>query len=356
MKSIAVVCNYQLKPERIGSMDRFYIGFDVQAKKLGYTIDWFFSSYDEFEFYKNLTVYGAKHQSVESLFLEHLKTQSTSYDVVITHFVELCTSFYKSVKVLSGSHIIAVDHNPRPLDGFSFKKRLKNKLKGIIYSKYINQFIGVSKYTQTHILKDYGSFLKPKAKVVYNGIALGRFKKRTLPYQNKFIVASHLRHSKGIQDLIKAVSLLDKNLSDRITIDIYGEGPYEKELKSLTKNLRLEKSISFKGSSSKLPELFCNYSYMLQPTYMECFSLSILESLSANVPVITTQVGGNLEVISNGVNGYVFPARNVDELVAILSSVTKEEMGITADVSKKIEQEYFLDKMVEEHIKCLPCI
>ncbi len=355
MKSIAVVCNYQLKPERIGSMDRFYIGFDAQAKKLGYSIDWFFSSYDAFEFYENLTVHGAKNQSLEHLFLEHLKTQNTSYDVVITHFVELCTSFYKSVKALNDSYVIAVDHNPRPLEGFSFKKRLKNKLKGIVYSKYINQFIGVSKYTQSHILKDYGNFLKPKVKVVYNGIAVGRFKKRTLPNKNKFIVASHLRHSKGIQDLINVVLLLDKDLIDKITIDIYGEGPYEKELKSLTKTLKLEQFISFKGSSSKLPELFCNYSYMLQPTHMECFSLSILESLSANVPVITTQVGGNLEVISHGVNGYIFQAGDVNELVTILSSISKAEIGITEDVSKKIEEEYFLEKMVEEHIKCLPC-
>ena len=32
---------------------------------------------------------------------------------------------------------------------------------------------------------------------------------------------------------------------------------------------------------------------------MECFSLSILESLAANIPVITTPVGGNLEVVTN---------------------------------------------------------
>jgi glycosyltransferase involved in cell wall biosynthesis len=51
------------------------------------------------------------------------------------------------------------------------------------------------------------------------------------------------------------------------------------------------------GSTANLSELYCN-DYMVQPTHMECFSLSILESLSANVPVITTN-GGNEEVIIN---------------------------------------------------------
>ena len=48
---------------------------------------------------------------------------------------------------------------------------------------------------------------------------------------------------------------------------------------------------------------------MLQPTHMECFSLSILESFAANVPVITTNVGGNKEVIDEGENGYIFKAK-----------------------------------------------
>jgi glycosyltransferase involved in cell wall biosynthesis len=52
------------------------------------------------------------------------------------------------------------------------------------------------------------------------------------------------------------------------------------------------------GSTANLSELYCRYDYMF-PSHMECFSLSILESLSANVPVITTNVGGNEEVIIN---------------------------------------------------------
>lgn len=354
--SIAVICNYKLNPDRIGSMDRFYIGFDSRAKQLGYNVDWFFSDYKSFDFYKDLNVYGANNQSVETFFLNHLAEKNKIYNVVITHFTELCTGFYKSVKQLSNPYLIAVDHNPRPLEGLPLKKRLKNKLKGFVYGKYINEFIAVSKYTKKHILKDYGNFLNTKVKVIYNGIATGNFKKRVLPNKSKFIVASHLRASKGIQDLIKAISLLDKELSNKISVDIYGEGPFENELKALINELKLGESINFKGSSSNLPELFCNYSYMLQPTYMECFSLSILESLSANVPVVTTQVGGNLEVINDGENGYIFNAGNINELKVILKSIITEEKAITTDVNSKIEKEFFLEKMVEEHIKCLPCI
>ncbi len=356
-KYIAVICNYQLHANRVGGMDRFYVAYDAKAKELGYEVDWFFSNHEEFTFFENLNIYSPKgQQSVEAFFKEFCSQNNKQHSVVVTHFTELCTPFYKWVKLYHKAHVLAVDHNPRPLNGFPLKKRLKNKFKGFWYSKYIDQFIAVSKYTKKHILIDYGNFLDSKTNVVYNGIDISVFKKRVANNENKFIVASHLRESKGIQDLIKAISLLDDAIKKQIKIDIYGEGPYEVFLKDLTKQLALDNCISFKGSSSKLHELFCNYSYMLQPTYMECFSLSILESLSANIPVITTQVGGNLEVITHGDNGFIYQAGDIDALSNIIENIVLQESIITNDVSTLVEKEYYLEKMVNEHIKLLSCI
>lgn len=355
-KRIAVVCNYQLKPDRIGGMDRFYKAFDIAVKNEGGTIDWFFSASQDFEFYKNMTIYSAKDNDVKKLFISHTKANSLEYDFVITHFIELCIDFYKQIKTFYKSYIIAVDHNPRPFEGYSLKKKVKNRLKGLLYSRYIDQFVGVSNYTKKHILKDYGNFLNKKTVVVYNGIYTSVFIKRTKENLNKFIVASHLRPSKGIQDLIQAVAIIDKSLLSKLHIDIFGEGPIEKELKSLVKEKGLSQSIFFKGSSSQLHLEFQNYRYLLQPTYMECFSLSILESLSANVPVITTEVGGNLEVINHNENGYIFPAGNIAKLASIITDVLTNKSSIDIDVSANIETNYYLDKMVNEHLNLITCI
>ena len=42
MKKIAVICNYELLPERVGGMDRFFWLFNKQCLQLNYQIDWFF--------------------------------------------------------------------------------------------------------------------------------------------------------------------------------------------------------------------------------------------------------------------------------------------------------------------------
>ena len=40
-KNIAVICNYNLNPNRIGGMDRFFVAYNEEGKKLGYEISWF---------------------------------------------------------------------------------------------------------------------------------------------------------------------------------------------------------------------------------------------------------------------------------------------------------------------------
>ena len=152
------------------------------------------------------------------------------------------------------------------------------------------------------------------------------------------------------------LSLIDKNLLKDTQVDIYGEGPFEHQLKTLSKEFKLDNVVNFKGSSSELNILFADYSYMIQPTYMECFSLSILESLSANVPVIATTVGGNLEVLKDQVNSYIFKPKEYTKLASILTNILSRKVNITIDVSKVVEEDFYLEKMVDEHIKLIPCI
>jgi glycosyltransferase involved in cell wall biosynthesis len=352
-KKIAVVCNYALNPNRIGGMDRFYVAYDTKAKELGYEIDWYFADYQPFDFFSGMTIFSDDRKNIESFFLKKVNQEHIQYDILITHFLALCTSFFKKAKETGIQNTIAVDHNPRPLEGFPFSKVVKNKIKGVLYSSYIDHFVGVSDYTRKHILKDYGSFLASKTSVIYNGINTEVFVKRTQENKNNFVVSSHLRHSKGIQDLIQAVSILEDTIKNHIQIDVYGEGPYSTELQEMTKHHNLEGIIHFRRGSSQLNELLANYRYLLQPTYMECFSLSILESLAANVPVITTTVGGNLEIIENGINGFVFEPKDYLALAAILKNIILGDLKIDKDVSEQIERDFNLEKMVNHYIQLL---
>jgi len=352
-KKIAIICNYVLTSERVGGMDRFFWFFDAKSKAEGYDVSWYFPNTSSHGEYGNLNMIDPKNKPLEAFFIEHIKENNLKYDTVVTHFVELCTPFYKNIKSHFPSKIICIDHNPRPLEGFSFKRRMIKKLKGLLYSRYTDLFIGVSEYTQKHILKDYGAFLKSKTKVIYNGIAEELFLKNENrnPIPKMFILTSNLRYIKGIQDLIEAVSFLPKDIVSNCVFHVYGEGNYEKELKALVAKNNLQETILFFGSSPILNQIYSQYDYMIQPTYMECFSLSILESLSANVPVITTTVGGNAEAVVDNVNGFLIEPKNSKQLAKLLLEICQGKKGIHKETYSKIRNDFNLELMVNNHIK-----
>jgi glycosyltransferase involved in cell wall biosynthesis len=353
-EKIAVVCNYALNPNRIGGMDRFYVAYDTKAKEMGYEVDWYFSNYDPFDFYAGLTIFSADNQNVEDFFLDKVVDKKKQYTILVTHFVALCTPFFKKAKTTGVRQTIAIDHNPRPLEGFLFSKIIKNKIKGILYSDYIDQFVGVSEYTREHILKDYGSFLGKKTCVIYNGIDTSVFVKRIKQNKNKFILTSHLRHSKGIQDLLKAVSILEREIKEQIQIDVYGEGPYEIELRRLTDEFNLNSIVTYKGSSSMLNKLYADYAYLIQPSYGETFCYSIIESLVCNVPAITTHEAGNvLSVIEENRNGFLFNAGNYNQLAMILTDIVEGNVKIENEVNTDIDTDFNLEKMVNNHLQLL---
>ena len=357
MRKIAVICNYELLPERVGGMDRFFWLFNTACQQLNYQIDWFFPNICHHGSYSELhIIYPEKNQSLEHKFIHFSENQSEKYDVVITHFLELCTSFSKKIKLQNPkTKFIAIDHNPRPIDGYPLKKKIEKRIKGLLYASYTDLFVGVSDYTRKNILLDFGNHLHKKTIVVYNGIEFQQYKIREnrASIHPTFLVACHLRESKGIQDLIEAVNLLPKDIKNQLSIDIYGGGEYQSHLESLISKYNLKTNFNFKGSVNNLYDIYFQYDYLLQPTHMECFSLSILESLSANVPVITTSVGGNEEAIENNQNGYIFKPKDVLALKEIIQKVYEGKLAINENTRTLIENNFTIDKMVKEHINLI---
>ena len=350
---VAIICNYKLLPERVGGMDHFFWAFNKKCNENNVEVDWFFPNTSNHGDYANFNIISPDNEiAFETFVLNKIKGK---YHTVFIHFVELCTSFYCQLKKETGAYIIAVDHNPRPLNGYPLKKRLKKRLKGLMYAKCIDKFIGVSEYTTNEILKDFGRGLRRKTLVIYNGVIIDNIEQNKIRKEvgPKFLVVSHLRASKGIQDLIDAVNLLSNSVMEKLKIDIYGEGSYESELKKKVSQFKLEIVFNFKGSVSNLNELYCLYDYMIQPTHMECFSLSILESLAANVPVITTNVGGNEEAVKHEENGYIFNARDISALKNIIESVYLGEKQIKMNTRSLIEASFSIKKMVENYFKLI---
>ena len=354
-KHIAIICNYELLENRIGGMDYFFWAFNKKCLEKDIQIDWFFPNKATHGDYNKFNIVSDKNMSLENSFISYIKYNVTNYTHVITHFIELCTSFFASIKKEINTKIIAIDHNPRPLNGYSLKKRIKKKLKGRLYGKYIDQFIGVSDYTSNTILNDFGNFLSFKTKTICNGLDIEQYDKKDIfLHRNKFLTSSHLREEKGIQDLINAVLLLPVELSNKLVIEIYGNGPIKKKLMKMVELNKLKHVISFKGSVMNLNTLYKEYDYLIHPSRGETFCYSVLEAIICNLPVITTINNGNiLNLIKHNSNGFLHEEEDVVSLSNILMEIllgNKKIINVSNDVLVK---KFSLEKMVENHLKLL---
>lgn len=356
-KRIAVISNHILSPDRIGGMEHFYKRFDTSVKELGHSIDWYMTMYDGFSYLSTLDIVSADGGPVEQQFLTTSQEMRKDYEVIYTHFTALCSPYYKKIaKQFPKAKIIAVDHNPRPIGGFSRTKKFKNLLKSLLYSKYIHVFVAVSNYSKRHLIKDFTSRIKNKITIIHNGIDSGRYVKKT-KYKGttNFIVTSHLRKIKGIQDIIDAVHILPEHLKSNIRVTIYGEGDYEGVLKEKTSGLHLEEQVKFMGSVDDLYKRYADYDYLIHASYGETYCYSVVEALTACVPVITTNDHGNvLGLVENGENGFLFNAGDITELSAILQGVMSKKHTINESTLNDAHiSNMNIDSMVNNYIKLI---
>ena len=360
---IAVLCQYELLENRVGGMDEFFWAFDRYCQDHGVMIDWFFPKTASHGDYPQMSILSSQGQSIEQFFLGHLKTSETNYDCVMTHFLELSTVFAKNLKGLTSAKLIQVDHNPRPLRGYALKKRIKKRLKGLLYNAYVDQFVGVSKNTAFEIVRDFGPRVQSKTTTIYNGVNLSKIKKRISDQDNeplgngdkpplKLLVVSHLRPSKGIQDLIQAVAVLKREKSFDLIIDIYGDGPYRQSLEKMTSDLGVSSHFKFKGSMD-VSEVYAEYDCLIHPSHMECMSLTLLEVLTAGLWVITTKVGGTPEIITHDKNGWLYKAGATKELTELLGNATNKVALENKVHTSQILQNHSLDEMVKHYYKLL---
>ena len=362
-RRIAVLCQYELLENRVGGMDEFYWAHDHYCKDHGVMIDWFFPNTASHGDYPQMSILSSQGQSIEQFFLDHLKTTKTNYDCVMTHFLELSTAFAKNLKKLTTTKLIQVDHNPRPLGGYSLKKRIKKRLKGLLYSAYVDQFVGVSKNTAFEIVRDFGPLVQSKTTTIYNGVNLSKIKKRNSvkdngPHGNgddrpiKLLVVSHLRPSKGIQDLIQAVAVLKREKSFDLIIDIYGDGPNRQSLEKITRELGVSTHFIFFGSMD-VSEVYAEYDCLIHPSHMECMSLTILEALTAGLWVITTKVGGTPEIVTHDKNGWLYKAGATKELTDLLGKATNKVAFENKVHASQILLNHSLDEMVKHYYQLL---
>jgi glycosyltransferase involved in cell wall biosynthesis len=136
-------------------------------------------------------------------------------------------------------------------------------------------------------------------------------------------VVGRLSEEKGCREALDAFRSLARRGED-VRLVFLGEGPLEQELRSAVDKGDLGNKVLFAGYRSPVQPWFEGLDLLLSPSRTEGLSNVLLEAQAFRLPVVATRVGGNGEIIRDGVTGILVPPERPDLQAAGLEQMLED--------------------------------
>ena len=168
-----------------------------------------------------------------------------------------------------------------------------------------------------------------RGQVLFNGIRLADFEGVSPHSHPRPYILGIGRHveQKGFDILLRAYAhLLETSKNVGTDLLLAGDGARHQELKDLSASLGLEGRAHFVGRATR-PEavsLFKGCAFFVLPSRHEPMGIVNLEAMAAGKAVVASRVGGVPELVSEGENGLLVEAGNVESLSAALRVLTED--------------------------------
>lgn len=120
------------------------------------------------------------------------------------------------------------------------------------------------------------------------------------------ISVGELNNNKNHKEVIKAITLLPNNVKDNIKYIVCGRGNNYDKLTKLIKHNMLENNVRLLGYRRDIIELLKISDVFVFPSKREGLSKSIMEAMAAGLPIIASKIRGNVDLVKDNENGYIF--------------------------------------------------
>lgn len=193
-------------------------------------------------------------------------------------------------------------------------------------SFFVDKILAVSQDTKRDLIR--GGVTARKITALYIGIDTNKFKPLSKIKISTLRKTFHIRpdafilgflgtvtDEKGIEDFVLVSNILfkqDKNFH----FVIIGDGPFLQWVKKSVKKLKMTQNYTCSGFIEDVTKYLGIIDILFLPTrHYEGLPLAILEAQSMGKVVITSSMGGNPEIINNGVNGFLYTRLNKTAIV-----------------------------------------
>jgi glycosyltransferase involved in cell wall biosynthesis len=158
--------------------------------------------------------------------------------------------------------------------------------------------------------------LKAKNSVIKNGILIND-KISTGNNIGKILIVGRLN---PVKNHLFALQIIQECVHQGlpVSLDVIGDGPCKQDIEKQITTLGLQQSVTLLGDRNDVQELLAKADLFLLTSFSEGHSIALLEACAAGLPAVVSNVGGNGEIIQNGLTGYV---RELDSITSIVNDI-----------------------------------
>ena len=144
--------------------------------------------------------------------------------------------------------------------------------------------------------------------------------------------------------LLRALSSLQRPFE----LLLVGDGPEIEQTRMRVEQLGLSEKVKVLGSRLDVDVILATAGLMVLATNWEGLPRSILEGMRAGLPIVATDVGGNAELVKDGINGCLVPRGDAQALRLAISKLLeapalRSKMGIE---SRRLYEEGFRSELL----------
>jgi glycosyltransferase involved in cell wall biosynthesis len=151
-----------------------------------------------------------------------------------------------------------------------------------------------------------------------------------------WLAVGRLVKQKDYSNLFRALEQLHR---DDCILLIAGNGPLEADLKAECVYRRLNGRVRFLGASEDIVDLYNAADAFVMSSEFEGLSAALLEASAMGLPAVVTDVGGNPEIVTDRVTGYLVPPGNSDQLAAAMNALmnaSPEQRQILSTAARRL--------------------
>lgn len=169
-----------------------------------------------------------------------------------------------------------------------------------------------------------------------------------LTESDKFIASiGELDDNKNHITVIKALATLGRKDFKYV---VCGVGPNKDMLLAEAEHMGLKENVILAGYRSDIPDVLNAADIFVFPSFHEGMPVSALEAMACGLPIICSEIRGNVDIIREGDNGYLFQPSDVETLARKLEYLLDdaEKRKIMGLKNKENVKDFSLESVTEE--------